>query len=675
MTTINRIITLAVLAFFAGGASLPAAEAAKLPAAANRQVDFHKDILAILANSCAKCHAGGKHKGQFSIDTRESLLKGGESGPAVVVGRSAESRLVALVAGLEADAAMPAQGPRLTAEQIGLLRAWIDQGLAWESGFSFRKTPSAPLEPRRVVPPAARPGVSNPIDLILEAYFQSNGARPDATGSASARQLADSTPAKPTAPEQIVDDRTFLRRASLDLIGLVPPLEEAAAFLGDARPDKRERMVRSLLDNRQQYAVHWLTFWNDALRNDYRGTGYIDGGRLQITDWLAGALVENLPYDQFVRQLISPTKESAGFIKGIVWRGVVNASQVPPVQAAQNISQVFLGINLKCASCHDSFISDWKLADAYGLASIFADGPLEMHRCDQPTGKFAPMQFLYPQLGSIDAVGSPAERMAQLATIFTRPENGRLARTIVNRLWARLLGRGLVEPVDEMDNPPWNADLLDYLASDLVEHGYDLKHTLERIVTSRAYQSPAVRAAENSSDDFVFSGPLVRRLSAEQFVDALVDLTGVEYAPAAANPSALVTPAIEKSELKTTIAKRAGARAALVNADPLLIALGRPNREQVVTERPKTATTLQSLELTNGTPLAALLRSGAKKWSDATPEPAQLVEAIYRRALLRGPTAEEQKLALQLLGTKTTPEGVEDLLWAIAMLAEFQLIY
>ncbi len=660
------IATLASLALIGNGCVLSAAEPGQLPEPVRRHVDFHQDILAILANSCAKCHAGGKQKGGFSIDTRESLVKGGDSGPAVVVGKSQQSRLVELVAGLEPDTIMPAQGPRLTGEQIGLVRAWIDQGLAWEQGFSFKKVPSAPLAPRRVAVPARLAGSnsSNPIDLILESSLPSAGVESPATA------LLDKPAAAP--------DRTYLRRVYLDLIGLVPSPEEADAFLSDRSPDKREQLVRRLLDDARQYAAHWLTFWNDALRNDYRGTGYIDGGRLQITDWLAKSLADNLPYDEFVRQLINPTPESAGFIKGIVWRGVVNASQVPPVQAAQNISQVFLGINLKCASCHDSFISDWKLTDAYGLAGIFADGPLEIHRCDQPTGKFAPMQFLFPQLGSIDAAAPKSERLRQLADVMTRGENGRLARTIVNRVWARLLGRGLVEPVDEMDNPPWNADLLDFLANDLVDHGYNLKHTISQIVSSRAYQLASTGLAENSREDFVFRGPLVRRLSAEQFVDAVAGLTGIEYAPPAANPAALAqsgtSGSVGKSQTDPVI-QRAGARAALIDADPLLIALGRSNREQVVTERPKTATTLQALELTNGAPLSALMEKGAKKWAEAADEPAKLVERIYRRALSRMPTAAEQTLALELLGSRPAAEGIEDLLWAVVMLPEFQLIY
>jgi hypothetical protein len=151
-------------------------------------------------------------------------------------------------------------------------------------------------------------------------------------------------------------------------------------------------------------------------------------------------------------ELIDPTPASEGFAKGIVWRGRVNASQTPQMQAAQNISQVFMGVNLKCASCHDSFINDWTLADAYGLASIYSDGPLEMVHCDKPTGKSAPPRFIYSQLGEIDPKAEKPARLKQLAQLVTRREDGRLTRTFVNRLWQKFFGRGLVEPVDEMEN-------------------------------------------------------------------------------------------------------------------------------------------------------------------------------------------------------------------------------
>jgi len=238
---------------------------------------------------------------------------------------------------------------------------------------------------------------------------------------------------------------------------------------------------------------------------------------------------ENRRYDQFVAELVNPVESSEGFSRGVIWRGTVNASQLPPMQAAQNVAQVFMGVNLKCASCHDSFVNDWTLADAYGLAAVYSDERLELVHCDKPTGKTAAVRFLYPQLGQIGDVPRP-ERLKRLAELMTGKNNGRLTRTIVNRLWERLLGRGLVEPVDDMDRPAWSADLLDWLAEDLVAHNYDLKHTIEVILTSRAYQLPSVEPPPADSTptgkaDYVFRGPQPRRLTAEQFTDALTSFT------------------------------------------------------------------------------------------------------------------------------------------------------
>src|SRR5262245_15119155 len=472
-------------------------QAKTLPPPADHKIDFAREIKPILEASCIKCHGRGRTKGEFSIERRDTLLKGGDSGPAIIPGKSAESRVIELVAGLDPDSVMPQKGKRLTPEQIGLLRAWIDQGAAWDPAISFAKPPPANLFPRKPELPPARKGLVNPIDRILGPYCEANGVE--------AR--------KP------VSDRVYARRVYLDAIGLLPTPRELKEFLTDKRSDKREQLVKRLLADHRRYAEGWLTFWNDALRNDYRGTGYIDGGRKAITDWLYGALAKNMPFDEFVRELINPTPESEGFAKGIVWRGVVNASQTPQMQTAQNISQVFMGVNLKCASCHDSFINDWMLSDSYGLAGIYSDEPLEMVHCDKPTGQFGKIKFIYPELGDIDPKAPKAERLKQLAEIITSKKDGRLTRTIVNRLWAQFMGRGLIEPVDEMDNPAWNQDLLDWLASDLADNGYNLQHTIELILTSRAYQLPAMPVTEQTSREFVFRGPVVRRLSAEEFLD------------------------------------------------------------------------------------------------------------------------------------------------------------
>jgi hypothetical protein len=471
-----------------------------LPPAASQQIDFAKDIKPLFESSCIQCHAKGKTKGGLSLETRESFLRGGDDGPAAILGKSAESNIVKLVAGVDPDEQMPKKGKKWTPDQVGLLRAWIDQGAKWDPEITFARPEPANLKVRVVELPSV--GERHPIDRLLGKYFDSHGV----------------------TPLSVVDDAHFARRAYLDAIGLIPTVEQLDAFIFDPSPNKRSQLVHKLLADKQNYADHWLTFWNDLLRNDYRGTGFIDGGRRQITGWLYRALVKNEPYDQFVAQLVDPPKECEGFSRGIIWRGTVNASQLPPMQAAQNTSQVFMGVNLKCASCHDSFVNDYTLADAYGLAAVFSDGPLELVHCDQPTGQMSVARALYSQLGAIDPKADRAGRMKELSQLLTSPKNGRLSRTIVNRLWAKLMGRGLVEPVDDMDKPAWDPDLLDWLADDLVAHHYDLKHTIELIMTSQAYELPSSDAPA-TKDQYVFGGPLLRRLTAEQFCDAITELT------------------------------------------------------------------------------------------------------------------------------------------------------
>jgi hypothetical protein len=159
------------------------------------------------------------------------------------------------------------------------------------------------------------------------------------------------------------------------------------------------------------------------------------------------------------------------------------------------------------------------------MAAIYSDSALELIHCDKPTGKMATPRFLYPSIGAIDASAARPQRLQTLAKLITSPQNGRLSRTIVNRLWQKLLGRGLVEPVDDMEKPAWDPDLLDWLADDLVAHHFDLKHTIEVILTSRAYQLPATEGPD-AKGAYVFAGPLPRRLTAEQYSDAVSSLSG-----------------------------------------------------------------------------------------------------------------------------------------------------
>jgi len=442
---------------------------------------------------------------------------------------------------------MPASGPKLTTAQIASLENWIAEGVSWTS--TLPAEPSewvAPIKPR--TPPLPDSPAPNPIDKLI--------------------------PPKGEA----IDDALFIRRATLDIWGMVPTAAATKAFIADKNEAKRLQLIELLLSDKEKYTGHWISFWNDLLRND-QGVNYA-GTRKSITPWLLAALENNLPFNEMAFALLNPAKpdDPDGFLIGVNWRGDINASQTPFMQAAQNSAQVFLGVNLKCASCHDSFINKYKLRQSYALAAMFADSAeLELVRCDAKTGKHTGPEFLFPEVAVKPASGSLADRRKAAALSFTNPEDGRFSRTLVNRYWQRLLGRGIVANVDDMDAKPSNPDLLDWLASDFVAHNYDLKYLIKLIMTSQAYAAPSTHP---------------RRLTAEQFADSLSEITG-EWRVSQTGEKARYA---REWELKST---------------PLTRAMGRPIRDQVFTTRQDEATTLQALELVNGETLAIILKRGA----------------------------------------------------------------
>ncbi len=783
-------------------------------------IDFAHEVVPILRKHCAECHTGDQKSGGFSLNTREQLLEGGENGKAVDLQDVDASRLLQLVVSKEDDR-MPPEGDGLSAADVEILRRWLRNDAIWEPGFQFQAPAyEPPLRPRRPELPPAVAGRSHPIDRLLDRYL--------------ADHQRTRTP--------IVDDATFARRSSLDLIGLLPTPDDLDAFIRDTSPDKRARWVDQLLARDVDYAEHWLTFWNDLLRNDYGGTGFITNGRKQVSRWLYDALVHNKPFNQMAIELIAPpTDESRGYIDGIRWRGEVSAGQTVEIQFAQSIGQSFLGINMKCASCHDSFLDRWKLDEAYGLAAIYASAPLEIHRCDKPVGRQAKAAWLFPELGNVDPSAPQAERLRQLAGLMTHPENGRFTRTMANRLWQRLMGRGIVHPLDAMQSPPFDENLLDCLAVRLSDDGYDLKKLLRFIATSQAYQEATESINEQQAGEYVYSGPRSKRMSAEQFVDSVWQLTSAaptnldapvlrgkidpkakEYislqgewiwgdsaktgAPPAGetlrfqtvwelpdnvdSAGAIITcdneytlfvngKQVAKDPDWTTveavsltkvlkagknqivvIAKNAGdkpnaaalyfeanattndrqtlrlftndrwqystkgieirgklaevkaddlqpvhrvealavwqnavntngagllaqaattgnqmVRASLLKSDALMRSLGRPNRDQIVSQRPNELTTLEAIDLANGQTLADWLHRGAEKLSgDGYTETKPTTDYLYRFALSRPPTDQEMAVAVETFGNQLNAQAIEDLLWALIMLPEFQLV-
>jgi mono/diheme cytochrome c family protein len=582
----------------------PAAAAPARTAAA--RVDYEREVKPILEENCLECHSQDKRKGGLSLANYGDVLDGGKDGAVVRPGSSGRSLMIARVKGTAGDR-MPLDELPLSDEQIALLQRWIDQGARATPTSAAAPPPwEAPLGLETPVLPAiVWPAWKRPADRLVASYF------------AQAR----------VAQPEVVADETFARRVYLDIWGLLPPAGDLQAFVADQAPDKRERLVATLLADDRKYAEHWISFWNDLLRNEDGQTYFSEqNGRKSITDWLMASLVENRPYDQFVARLLNPAQagDPEGFLIGVNWRGETSAAVTPWMQASQNTAQAFLGVNFKCNACHDSFVSKWKLKDAYGLAAYFSPEPkLQLFRCDIARNEYAQPSFFYPDLARPAASSSLNDRRATAAAIFTDPRNGRMPRTIVNRLWTRLLGHGIVPNSDEMDGKPWSPAVLDWLASDFVAHKYDVKHLIATIVTSRAYQLPAVpRTAEVAARNYVFRGPEIRRLTSEQFADAIGTITG-EWSISSMPP---LTMAKSDGPAAVTVAKPAGPRRdsdarhagyyvrEYRNSSSLLTrALGRPIRDQVTSARATEATTLQSLELVNGEILTAWLVRGARR--------------------------------------------------------------
>jgi hypothetical protein len=320
-------------------------------------IDYQQHVHTILAATCLSCHSAERRSGGLSLATYADALDGGRSGTAVRPGDSAGSLLVKRVTG-EVTPPMPLGRPALSAGEIAVIRRWIDEG-ARETLTSAAAKPKweAPLALERpAVPDVVWREWTTPVDRFVAVYLREHGG--------------------PEPGPVLIGDAAFARRAYLDIWGLLPPPEELHAFVADRNADKRTALVRRLLADPDKYAAHWISFWNDLLRND-EGVNYYSetSSRKSISPWLLSALTTNAPYNRFVEQLLNPATpdDPDGFLIGVNWRGVVNASQTPAMQAAQNSAQIFIGVNLKCNSCHDSFISKWKLKDAYGLASFFGD--------------------------------------------------------------------------------------------------------------------------------------------------------------------------------------------------------------------------------------------------------------------------------------------------------------
>jgi hypothetical protein len=439
------------------------------------------------------------------------------------------------------------------------------------------------------------------------------------------------------------------------------------AFLSSREPEKRARLIDALLA-RPEYADYWSLKWGDLLR--VSRSRLDEKGMWSFYSWLHGVLAENRPVDRWVRELI--TAQGSTYTTGPAnFYRVVSS----PPDLAEATSQVFLGVRLQCARCHHHPFEKWSQDDYYSLAAYFARVGL---KGSEEFGIFGGEQVVrlkstgevhHPKTGAemrprpLDGapLDDPVDRRRALAAWLTAKSNLLFARNIVNRYWDYLMGRGIVEPVDDMrvTNPPTNPELLDALARDFVAKGFDLKALLRTIMNARVYGLSSAATPANRADEAFFSHYLVKRLPAETLLDALSAATGtVEKFPGLPRG----TRAIQLPDARVD--------------SYFLDTFGRPPREIACEcERSAEPNISQALQLMNGDVLNGKIgreEGRVTRLLAARTPTAQIVRELYLATLSRPPRPTELAIALRLVGkAKALKDSVEDLLWTLLNSREF----
>ncbi len=466
-------------------------------------------------------------------------------------------------------------------------------------------------------------------------------------------------------PSDAAIDGVFLRRVYLDLVGIPPTPEEARGFLEDPEKSrlKRVRLIDELM-KRKGFIDHWALKWGDLLQSNRKYLG--EKGTWAFRQWIRDAISVNQPYNEMVRELITATGSTYQNPPANFFR--VNKD---PKEAMEKTSQLFLGVRMMCAQCHDHPFERWTQNQYYQLAAFFAavgvkpgfDSDEEivyLKRSDKDmkhpkTGRVIEPEYLIATTGA-PPIASVRDRRQALAEWLTSEKNPFFARAIVNRLWSYFFGQGIIEPVDDIraSNPPINEALLQALADDFVKSGYDLQHVIRTIVNSRTYQASITPNQWNENDDRNFSHFFPRRLTAESMLDALTVATGSrpEFAE--------VPPDFTAQELPDPHIGKGG----------FLDTFGRPERESACEcERRSDVSLPQAMSLINGPTLAEAIADPEGRVSKliiaGTPD-RELIEELYLGAFSRLPTPSELDDALTFLQkAPSRASRAQDLLWAL----------
>lgn len=481
-------------------------------------------------------------------------------------------------------------------------------------------------------------------------------------------------------PSGLCDDATFLRRAFLDAIGTLPTAAEATAFIDSTDPDKRKKLVDRLLgltgDPAQdiyndQYAALWSLKWSDLIRSNSSDLGA--QGMWAMHNWIKSSFQVNKPMDKFTRELVTA--------KGSIFsNGPANYFRLAnnPPDLAETTAQLFLGVRLQCAKCHHHPFEKYGQEDYYGFAAFFSQIG---NKTSQEFGLFGGEAVVvvrnggevsHPRTGKIipptpldgPSVTDPLDRRLALAKWLTAGDNKMFSRNIVNRYMGYLLGRGLVEPIDDMraTNPPSNPALLDALADDFVKNGYNLKHLMRTIMTSRLYQLDSQPTPSNASDRRFYSHFRVKRLTAEPLLDAIDTVAGTQTK---FKDLPLGTRAIELPDA--------------IYPDYFLTTFAKPQRASVCEcERTPDENLAQALHTLNGDIITNKIADGkgriAKLLEQKKPHE-EIVADIYLATLSRRPSAAELESTRTFLASSPSPkEFYEDLLWALINSKQFLFV-
>ncbi len=584
-------------------------------------VDFYAKVFPIFEANCLECHQGGKPKGKLHLDTRAGALKGGKSdGAAIVPGDSAKSPLLTRIKSEDPDEAMPPKGHRLTATDVATIEQWIKEGAVWPD---YRTLPTT----------------FNPL----------------------------------------TDDLVFLRRVSLDTVGVPPSLAEINAFATDTSADKRAKTIDRLLHD-PRAADHGMGYWQDVLAENPNILNPTLNNSGPFRWWIYESLADHKPLDLMVTELLRLKGTAAA--GGPAGFGIASQNDVPMAAKATIVTTAFLGMETKCARCHDAPAHMAKQEQVFALAALLATKAVKVPLTSSVSmaklreggrkplievtlepGATVEPHWPFPELSQESVADElaldPKDPRDRLATLVTAPQNERFAQVMANRLWARLMGRGLVDqPWDWERSKNSHPELLRWLGRELVRSGYDADHVLRLILNSHAYQRATEPTLRQTSP--LFASPAPRRLSAEQVVDSMFATTGkpfrteeasldIDSIREQANSVTLGQPR-RAWMLTSTSNERDRPALALPRIQAVcdvLAAFGwRASRPDPVTDREGAANSLQPAILSNGTMGTWVTRlsddHGVTAMALEAKSPDALTDALFLRLLSRRPTAAEK---------------------------------